>query len=113
MQVPDIAKLDVQGFELEVHRGADCLFGATEVFLLETSLYKPMGAKTPLVHDVLGFMLERGYLLYDIIGFYRRRKDHCLAQSDMVFVKESSPLRRCEPLAKEHHWDWGQYFDKA
>lgn len=37
--LPDIVKLDVQGFEIEALKGAENLFGKTELFIVETSFF--------------------------------------------------------------------------
>lgn len=42
IQVPQIMKIDVQGYELEVLKGAQELFGKTELFIIEVSLQKKM-----------------------------------------------------------------------
>src|SRR6266436_4167158 len=82
-QIPDLVKLDVQGFELEALKGATQLFGRTEVFIMET----------PVFHEVVQFMADRGYLTYDFPGFLRRPRDGALGQCGVCFVRENSPLR--------------------
>lgn len=93
LPVPQLAKLDVQGFELEVLRGAESLFGGTEVFILELTLLESVNPGWPIVHEVVAFMAERGYHLYDIPGFLRRPSDGALGQIDACFVKADSALR--------------------
>ncbi len=93
MPVPELAKLDVQGFELEALRGAESLFGTTEVFILELTLLETINPGWPIVHEVVAFMAERGYYLYDLPGFLRRPLDGALAQIDACFVKVDSFLR--------------------
>lgn len=39
IQIPEIIKLDIQGFELEALKGATLTFGHTEVYILEVSLF--------------------------------------------------------------------------
>ncbi|MEM9680546.1 MAG: FkbM family methyltransferase, partial [Bacteroidota bacterium] len=41
LSIPELIKLDIQGFELEALKGATSLFGKTEVFILEVSMFKP------------------------------------------------------------------------
>jgi FkbM family methyltransferase len=90
--MPQLVKLDVQGFELEVLRGGQKLFGHTEVFILEISLFKFI-EKMPIFHEVISFMSERGYLAYDFPGFLRRPYDGALAQVDICFAKHDGMLR--------------------
>lgn len=89
---PDLAKLDVQGFELEVLRGAESLFGRTELFILEVSLFK-FADNVPPAHEVIAFMADRGYWIYDLCGFLRRPFDGALGQVDLAFARERGPLR--------------------
>jgi FkbM family methyltransferase len=53
--VPDLVKLDIQGFELEALAGAKTFFGRTEVFILEVSLF-PFIEGWPIVREIVAFM---------------------------------------------------------
>jgi FkbM family methyltransferase len=110
--LPELVKIDVQGFELEVLKGASKLFGKTEVFILEVSLYKFLGPHHPLFSDILSYMDRKGYALFDIIGFHRRSVDHALGQCDVCFVKQNSYLRERFPLKKPFEWDWLRRWEK-
>lgn len=92
-RAPDLVKLDVQGFELEVLRGCPSIFGKTEVFVMETSLYAFLD-DIPLLRQVIDFMAERGYEIYDIAGQIRRPIDGALGQLDVVFVRRRGSLRQ-------------------
>lgn len=98
-EIPQLVKLDIQGFELEALRGATSLFGKTEVFILEVSLFAfGSGKKMPEFAEVIRFMHDRGYVAYDFPGFLRRPLDKALGQCDVCFVKENGFLR------ESHHW---------
>lgn len=90
--VPDLVKLDIQGFELEALRGATSTFGTTQVFILETSLYHFMKGM-PTTADCINFMAERGYELYDVTEFLRRPLDGALGQIDLAFALRGGALR--------------------
>jgi FkbM family methyltransferase len=94
---PDLVKLDIQGFELEALSGAQTLFGKTEVFILETSLFQFM-EKMPITRQIIDFMAERGYELYDITEYSRRPHDGALGQVDLAFVKAKGMFREVEQV---------------
>ncbi len=90
---PDIVKLDIQGFELEALSGAETLFGKTEVFILETSLFSFM-PNQPLTREVISFLAEKQYEIYDITEFLRRPSDGALGSIDFAFVKREGIFRQ-------------------
>jgi FkbM family methyltransferase len=90
---PDLVKLDVQGFELEALSGAETIFGRTEVFIVETSLFEFM-PQQPIAREVISFMSDRGYEIYDITEYLRRPHDGALGQVDFAFVKAKGMFRR-------------------
>jgi FkbM family methyltransferase len=90
--VPDVCKLDVQGFELEVLKGANSIFGKTEVIILEASLFEFM-PNQPILGDIIEFLSAKSYVIYDLLGFSNRPYDKALGQVDICFVKKDSFLR--------------------
>ena len=94
--VPELVKIDVEGYEKDVLSGAAQLLGRTEVFILECSLYRFWGSNL-LFRETLELMQKFGYELYDFAGFNRRPKDGALGQTDAVFVRRDSRLRRETP----------------
>ncbi|MDX2231121.1 MAG: FkbM family methyltransferase [Leptolyngbyaceae cyanobacterium bins.349] len=92
LQAPQLVKMDLQGYELKALAGGQKLFETTEVFIMETSLFQFMPDQ-PLVHEVVAYMAERGYLLFDVAGHLRRPYQNDLGQLDFVFVKQDHPLR--------------------
>lgn len=90
---PDLIKLDIQGFELEALSGASTTFGKTEVFILETSLFQFLPCM-PITREVISFMADNNYELYDITEYIRRPHDGALGQVDLAFVKTKGMFRR-------------------
>jgi FkbM family methyltransferase len=88
---PQLLKLDVQGYELEVLKGGSQALAAAEAVVMEVSLID-LYENSPLIHDVLAFMHDRDFLAYDIPSLIRRSSDQALCQIDMIFLKKSSPL---------------------
>jgi len=89
---PDLVKLDIQGFELEALSGGTKLFGATKLFIIETSLFSFFDGQ-PMTREVISFMADRRYEIYDITEFIRRPYDGALGQVDIAFVKADGFLR--------------------
>lgn len=95
IRLPELIKLDVQGFELEALKGAEKTFGYTEVYILEVSFFHFGDSfNMPIFSDVINFMLERDYVVYDFAGFARRPFDGALGQCDICFVKRNGFLRK-------------------
>ena len=91
LKPPDLIKIDVQGFELEVLKGAEKCLSSCEILLLEVSFYK-IYRNSPLAHDVIAFLRERGFRIFDICTYAQRPYNGALCQSDMVFAKNNSRL---------------------
>ncbi len=85
--MPQLAKFDIHGFELEALAGATKLFAQTECMIVEVNLYKCVPT-VPLFSDVVSFFDNRGYKVYDIPGYLRRPLDNALWQVDLAFVRK-------------------------
>lgn len=84
---PDFIKLDVQGYELEVLRGAERALGHASAILVEVSLL-PLHPKGPKADEVSQFLQAHGFIWNDVLGILRRPDDDALLQMDLLFVKE-------------------------
>lgn len=94
---PILLKADVQGYELEVLRGATATLANTEAILLEVSTL-PYNLRAPLFADVIAFLAERGFLVYDLCSMHRRQSDDAAFQVDVLFARENSALRAEKPF---------------
>lgn len=90
--VPDLVKVDVQGFELQVLKGSTSILGRTELIILETSLFEFLD-DIPILREVIDFMAINGYEIYDIAGVIRRPVDAALGQLDVAFALRRGFLR--------------------
>lgn len=88
---PALLKIDAQGYELEILRGAERVLPAVEAVLLEIAVIE-INEGAPLLHEVLVFMKRLGFVTYDLLELHRRPLDRALNQVDIVFVRETSPL---------------------
>jgi hypothetical protein len=61
-----------------------------ELILAEVSFFAQ--AYEPPIVDLLTFMDENGFLLYDIAALAGRTRDNRLAQGDFVFARKDSAL---------------------
>jgi FkbM family methyltransferase len=88
---PQLVKLDVQGFELNVLAGGAALFASAEVFIVECNLFEFMPG-CPRLHEIVGHMAGRGFYPFDLAGTLRRPFQDDLGQVDVVFVRGSSVM---------------------
>jgi len=89
---PDLLKIDVQGYELEVLKGAERVLPHVEVVFTEVNHIEVYDG-APLAADLIAWLARHGYALHDICNFMPRPSDGALWQTDMIFVRHDSPLR--------------------
>jgi FkbM family methyltransferase len=86
---PVLLKVDTQGYEMEVLKGAANILRRTVALQLElslTSLYE--GAPTLL--EMISFMKNEGCELFSLVPGFRDRKTGRLLQVDGYFIRESA-----------------------
>lgn len=89
---PCMLKIDTQGAELEVLAGADRLLGQVDVAIIETSFHQ-FRKGAPEIDEVVSAMARRGFRCYETLEGHFRSLDGAMAQVDIAFVREASPLR--------------------
>ena len=89
---PDFLKLDVQGYELEVLKGAEKSLLQMQVILAEVNLLD-IHQNVPLLAEIIAWLNERSWVAYDICSLTRRPLDRALWQADLLFVPCNSQLR--------------------
>lgn len=90
---PCLLKIDTQGAELEVLDGATGILGEVDVVIIEVSFHQFRDG-APEFHEVVGRMSELGFCAYETLEGHLRTVDNALAQVDIAFVRENSPLRQ-------------------
>ena len=96
---PYLIKIDVQGAELDVLRGAENALKHTEYILLEVSLFQ-FFKNGPSFSDVVAYMKDKGFVPYDLYELQYRPLDCALAQVDIAFVREAGDFRKTHAYAK-------------
>jgi FkbM family methyltransferase len=91
IEPPGFLKVDAQGYELQILKGASKILAAFEAVLLEIAVIE-VNEGAPLLHEVLAFMKTIGFVTYEITEIHRRPLDQALNQIDIVFVRERSSL---------------------
>jgi FkbM family methyltransferase len=94
---PALCKIDVQGSEMRVLRGMGERIHDIDAILIEASVIATI-REGPEIAEVIAFLRQQGFVVYDVLGGGRRPLDRALAQLDLLFVKEDSPLRA------DHRW---------
>ena len=102
----DFLKLDVQGYELEVLKGASLALAQAQFVLLEVSLLL-VNKGCPPFEDVIAFMDQAGFRVFDFAGQGRRR-DGVLWQIDLVFIRKGSRFAP-SPEVNQQNWGAGGY----
>lgn len=100
----DFLKLDTQGYEIEVLKGAQRTLERTHFVLAEASLIA-INEGCPLIDELMTYMSTRGFRLYDICGQWRR-PDHVLWQVDLLFVNEKCRFLPETKLQGKTFSDW-------
>lgn len=84
---PILLKIDVDGQEVDVIRGATrSLRERIECVIVESTLFGQ-------INEVTAAMLEHGFAIYDILEPLYRPLDGALWQVDLVFLREDGSLR--------------------
>lgn len=93
-----ILKTDCQGSDLLVLQGGIMTLKKCDVVIVEASLFRFWGQHQPDIFDIVSFMYDRGFALYDLLDGLYRPRDAALGQLDLVFVKDRSFFRQ------DHYW---------
>jgi len=93
-----LLKTDCQGADLFVLKGGVETLKKVSVVIVEASLFRFWGEHHPDFTEIVRFMQNRGFALYDILDGLYRPHDNALGQVDLAFVREDGPFR------KTHQW---------
>jgi FkbM family methyltransferase len=99
LRSPILLKLDLEGHEFAALRGAEALLMKVEAVLTEVRFFDVNESGRPVFSDLLSFLRERGFELYDVASLSGRPRDQRLRLGDAVFV------RRDSRLLEDRSWD--------
>jgi FkbM family methyltransferase len=91
--VPNFLQIDTLSFEYQILRGLGGYLRMLDVILLQLNFIEVFHGVT-LAHDVIGYLAQHGFVMYDVCDVHRRPLDHALWQMDCLFVKADSHLRK-------------------
>jgi FkbM family methyltransferase len=86
----DMLKIDVQGAEIDVLRGAARTLAGIEVLVIELSLLE-YNKGAPLIGEVMAWLEARGFALFDMFAVSRTHAG-ALLQVDGIFLRGTSRL---------------------
>ena len=86
----NLLKLDVQGYELPVLKGAEGLLGGVHLIYTEIHIY-PNYAEATRFHELFGWLVDHGFDIYGIYTTYGDA-DGQWTQGDAIFI--SNELRK-------------------
>jgi FkbM family methyltransferase len=90
LPIPNMVKIDAEGFDLKVISGASDLLGKTDVFLAEVAVGQRDLENTALM--VVQKMADAGYRFIDVTYVDRSPKSGVLWLSEFAFLRNSSSL---------------------
>lgn len=87
-EVPDLLKLDVQGFEMEVLKGAQKCLQGSRYIVMETS-FTPLYEGERVFLDYVEFLAPYGFVFRGPVGFLTDPRSGAFLQMDALFERAS------------------------
>ena len=92
LEPPYLIKIDVEGAEIEVIKGAESTLVQTQAVVAEASVL-PKYKGGPELADLVVLMYEKGFSVFDILAGTNHPNGNYLFQVDLVFVKTDAKFR--------------------
>jgi len=89
-----LLKLDVDGHEVAVLEGSRSILRRTEIVIAEFWRYRIFNEDMTLFADLVQWLRDAEFELYDVASLNGRRRDRRLRSGDAVFARRGSPLLR-------------------
>lgn len=81
-----LMKIDVQGFELNVLKGAENTLRDVKLIIVETSFFE-LYQKQPLFKDVYNYLIRNGFNYFGSLEQIYDERDGKILQSDSIFLR--------------------------
>jgi FkbM family methyltransferase len=88
--VPEIVKIDAEGYDLKAVAGASDLFGKTDLFFVEAAVCATLIPNT--VSAVVSAMDQAGYRMVDVTDINRSPRHGVLWLCELAFMRRGCPL---------------------
>ena len=89
---PDLLKIDTQGYEYQVLNGMGAELENVHAILAELN-FIDIHKNVKLAEEVISFLFQKGFRMYDITEVHRRPFDNAIWQTDFLFLRENSSVR--------------------
>lgn len=93
LPTPDIIKIDAEGLDIQVLKGASNYLGKTEIIMVEASVLNKSYNNNLL--ETINFMDQKGYSLFDITEINRPFQIKVLWLVELVFVLKGGKIDSC------------------
>lgn len=97
LPIPDFIKMDTQGGELNILKGARKTLPEVQVLMIECWLQRAYGPNTPLLLEIAGWLREFDFYLWDLADQWRDDAGN-LGSQDCFFLNARS---KASPLQSE------------
>ena len=93
-EMPEVGllKIDAQGYELSILDGAVKILPKVQAVLMEIALIE-VNDGSPILHEVVRYMHDRGFVAFDVLEMHRRWLDRALCQIDILFCRKDAAIR--------------------
>jgi FkbM family methyltransferase len=94
LPIPNLLKIDTQGSELDILRGAESILDQVDLVFLECPIIcYNLGA--PNLQDYLDFMKEHGFVPTEVLEIHK--SEHTVLQIDIMFINDKTKTRLYGP----------------
>ncbi|MBW1859187.1 MAG: FkbM family methyltransferase [Deltaproteobacteria bacterium] len=96
LPTPQVIKIDTQGSELSILKGAQATLRKVDVLFLECWLYRAYGKNTPLLTEISDWLIQFGFRLWDVADS-DRAENGVLRALDYIFVNTNGAIGAISP----------------